>query len=1000
MNKEKDEDRRPELVDRPEDDETTKGPALLDILIGVPPLAAVLAAPRHGPWPEDRRQEEPCEKEEDVGAEVLPARQSAELEGVPSHVGARRQHHRGHHQEDHDARQDGEAIPIIEDQFRDGQAGNPFALVGDDLEPRSLNDRLDMHDVPQDVGNCPDNDEAEADLVEVDGIVVEQVVQGMHLQSVHLHRAHRGQQQASQVEVEHVAAGLGDAVPPSEATVAVVDIAGEGNDRLGKEEDDRRGVRLSVVVPARRADEAAQGRAHVAIATAATTTAARRRHLNRLHQVHAFFRVDRQLRLLPLRGTLPCLLQFLLVLFPLLLLPSHARVEARQAQEERPVPLGKGVRERVRVSVHGASNHHRHADRGEASQHNRADLPSAHVLHAHLDARLLGAVRVVVVPGAREVVRAHDLHLHEAGVEVGGRGVELVAVGVVVVIQIPVLDLLLVLRASVARLCGELRLIQEGELLHEPHSLLCIRGTRVRVLRVEEERVALDGHWLVPRPAADLDQIGAIGALPPIARIPIRVRVAADPLEVHVVAHVHLQVVRHEVVLNSGVHLHNVPAPATNVKVDDPGVAHHAVRPLLDDEHVGAVLEGSAELGCVHLDLQGPRALSEADKVVLRVVLQDGLVRIVLCIEVEKGVPWPQLQQLRGLRVLLEVPGGHVVAHTQDAEVAVRNGVRNDPHVGSHLAIRDVAVVVVSALRQRQALGWVDAPRGLVLPCAAPRHALLLVIRHLIFRLQGRLGIGTEVQLAVPLLHDVLGLPPVELAMLRLRRHDGGITPTCRVPIRVIVALLRALQTSSVAVVVLPGCRGADVVIQVAVRGVEALVPLPLPASVVILEGLVAPALKVIGSLAVRPLRVPLVPARGAAPARVQVAAVAKPGLRFVGLHVGIAHVLDDQLALRVRARVSATVLRGPLELQLRAVVEVHRTLLRALLRVGVVVACVLAIRHAIVANHVPASGVVLRVEQAVLVLGVVRLLRQPVVRPARILHVEVTRDAHHCSEG
>mmetsp|Transcript_75071 Transcript_75071/g.217913 ORF Transcript_75071/g.217913 Transcript_75071/m.217913 type:complete len:851 (+) Transcript_75071:1956-4508(+) len=850
------------------------------------------------------------------------------------------------------------------------------------------------------MGDRPDDNEAEADLVEVDGIVVEQVVQGMHLQGVHLHCAHRGQQQARQVEVQHVSAGLGDAVPPSEATVAVVDIAGEGNDRLGKEEDDRRGVRLSVVVPARRADEAAQGRAHVAIATAATTTAARRRHLNRLHQVHAFFRVDRQLRLLPLRGTLPCLLQFLLVLFPLLLLPSHARVEARQAQEERPVPLGKGVRERVRVSVHGASNHHRHADRGEASQHNRADLPSAHVLHAHLDARLLGAVRVVVVPGAREVVRAHDLHLHEAGVEVGGRGVELVAVGVVVVIQIPVLDLLLVLRASVARLCGELRLIQEGELLHEPHSLLCIRGTRVRVLRVEEERVALDGHWLVPRPAADLDQIGAIGALPPIARIPIRVRVAADPLEVHVVAHVHLQVVRHEVVLNSGVHLHNVPAPATNVKVDDPGVAHHAVRPLLDDEHVGAVLEGSAELGCVHLDLQGPRALSEADKVVLRVVLQDGLVRIVLCIEVEKGVPWPQLQQLRGLRVLLEVPGGHVVAHTQDAEVAVRNGVRNDPHVGSHLAIRDVAVVVVSALRQRQALGWVDAPRGLVLPCAAPRHALLLVIRHLIFRLQGRLGIGTEVQLAVPLLHDVLGLPPVELAMLRLRRHDGGITPTCRVPIRVIVALLRALQTSSVAVVVLPGCRGADVVIQVAVRGVEALVPLPLPASVVILEGLVAPALKVIGSLAVRPLRVPLVPARGAAPARVQVAAVAKPGLRFVGLHVGIAHVLDDQLALRVRARVSATVLRGPLELQLRAVVEVHRTLLRALLRVGVVVACVLAIRHAIVANHVPASGVVLRVEQAVLVLGVVRLLRQPVVRPARILHVEVTRDAHHCSEG
>mmetsp|Transcript_51004 Transcript_51004/g.128734 ORF Transcript_51004/g.128734 Transcript_51004/m.128734 type:complete len:232 (+) Transcript_51004:2630-3325(+) len=203
-------------------------------------------------------------------------------------------------------------------------------------------------------------------------------------------------------------------------------------------------------------------------------------------------------------------------------------------------------------------------------------------------------------------------------------------------------------------------------------------------------------------------------------------------------------------------------------------------------------------------------------------------------------------------------------------------------------------------------------------------------------------------------------------------------------PIRVVVPLLRALQpVAVVGVVVPPGVlprgRRAAVVVDLLVRCVEPIVAFPGLASRVIFERLMLAEREVRGVLLGRRL---LLAARG-----VLVAAL---GAIAEAAVVGLSHVLQDHLAPQVGMPNAAAVLRIPLDVEFRTLVVGHDSLHGPGLILVVVPIAVLADRIALVANLIARRSIVLRVEEAVVVLHVVALLGELVVGSSWIVQVDV----------
>jgi hypothetical protein len=90
---------------------------------------------------------------------------------------------------------------------------------------------------------------------------------------------------------------------------------------------------------------------------------------------------------------------------------------------------------------------------------------------------------------------------------------------------------------------------------------------------------------------------------------------------------------------------------------------------------------------------------------------------------------------------------------------------------------------------------------------------------------------------------------------------------------------------------------------------------------------------------------------------------------------VSCGHILQNHLTPEVWVSQTAPVLILPLDVELGTMVDSHNTLHRPWLILVVVSAAILANRRTPVPNLVACSGIVLRVEQAVLVLRIVALL-------------------------
>ena len=182
---------------------------------------------------------------------------------------------------------------------------------------------------------------------------------------------------------------------------------------------------------------------------------------------------------------------------------------------------------------------------------------------------------------------------------------------------------------------------------------------------------------------------------------------------------------------------------------------------------------------------------------------------------------------------------------------------------------------------------------------------------------------------------------------------------------------------TAVAVWVLSGGGGAPVRLDLLVSCVEALVALPLIAGLVVIQRLmIAP-----GHFSCRLLGGVLI---------VTTCGVLVRAIPEIGI-VGVGHVLQDDLAVKVGMTHAAAVLHVPVDVEFGALVILHGPFGGTLLRHVIVVVLVLARWLAIVADLIARGCIVLRVEQAIGVLHVVALLTQLVVGASGAVEVHVS---------
>mmetsp|Transcript_7474 Transcript_7474/g.13029 ORF Transcript_7474/g.13029 Transcript_7474/m.13029 type:complete len:538 (-) Transcript_7474:219-1832(-) len=534
------------------------------------------------------------------------------------------------------------------------------------------------------------------------------------------------------------------------------------------------------------------------------------------------------------------------------------------------------------------------------------------------------------------MVCADLLHLNQASVEVRRSSVQLLAVVLRVVV--------VALRIT----CHDGILVQVRELV-DKFPALWVVGV---ILRIEEEGMLLDGQRDRLRPRLYLDQIRSVCASTPVPSVAIWVGIGTCPLKMEQGALLNNQVLWHEVVLHGRVDLDDVPPSPSHVVVHD-ALVRKLGGALHYNEGVSAILERAAELVGVHLQLQQPAGVRHAfaqAKPVRHGVLGQGhrdsrtasegpapaIVRVwVIELPVhEEGVGLDALQ-LRALLLRVgegserEVAGRDVVADSQHNTPL--HVVRDLPKVILRVAVADVSVVVVAARNAPDALrrwlieGLFDNP----LPVIA--HAGVRVV--------------VQAQGAAAFLLDVLRLRHVvRAALLRLIREDSNVMPRRWVPVGIVVPLLRALEAMAlivacrvVAARILPRSCGASIVLNVLVGREKALVALALIACLVEVQGLVVSprhfgGLLLCGSVVITA-------------GRVRACAIAQ------GRIVGFAHVLQDDLTTQVRVPHAAAMLHVPVDVQLRALVELHGTQSRPFHRYIIVVVPVLTGRLAIVAD-------------------------------------------------
>lgn len=497
-------------------------------------------------------------------------------------------------------------------------------------------------------------------------------------------------------------------------------------------------------------------------------------------------------------------------------------------------------------------------------QNNQNNRPSREGF-VHNDVPLLTAVGKVVVPSAHVVPFAGFIHSENSSIEIrSASSVEFQAVSHILVI-VGILKRKAIL------------------LVNERHSLLSSLVLKHRVIRITPRVVVVLRENL-----GDVRSIGLGASFTVVVR---GVGVTASPLEVNVVASRNVQAIRNKVVLHSGIDLDDVSALSANVQVPDRGVVVNVVRALADFKHVRAVLESASVL--VGVESEFVKVAKVLDN---RVLLDRGKRRAVGS---RIDEPFVVVQSPSFV-----VASGNDV--TQAKHTVLVRVVRNRPvearSVSAMEFVHRVSEVVVSSPLSLFTDRRVDVPSGSFDPGTAVLSAgsLVVVVSN------GAVVFGL----------DVLAFLLEKVAVVFVVDEDSDVFPWGRMPVRVVVTFFRALESVSVSVVVLAGVDSGITTVHVLVGSEETSVAFARFAVLVVLVVFVHAVLEDLFVLSGD---------------RIFASNFLVVGGRVVwdcGRHssvsnFGSTHVLDNDVT--VDFRVSASVLVGPLDHEVRADVEVHR---------------------------------------------------------------------------
>lgn len=587
-----------------------------------------------------------------------------------------------------------------------------------------------------------------------------------------------------------------------------------------------------------------------------------------------------------------------------------------------------------------------------------------------LEGHLLRAVGEVVVTGGHEVEGSSGGRADNTTIEEGGSEVEVVAVLLVLLVVVVVSSGRGVGLAAVGLTGGgaDGGLVLVGKL--EGKGGLEDLGV-VDEVGVVATRLSLG----LSLSRLDGDHVGAISLVESVTGLVGGVVVRSSPLEVDVVSTGDLEVVGGEIVLNGGVALDNVSTASTDSQVEDTGTGLNVGGALGDLEGMRAILEGTSELVGVDVEGEVAEVSLSVDSVVDVGVVGDGGLG---------GSIVGRVDHLSSLLInvgeTVVVTRRDVVADTEDASGELGSivvvDVGDDPLVGlSHQRGGDVDVteMVIARLVGSEALGRGETPLLDLGPGGSSVLAAGLVpvgglvgpdLRNVVGVGPVLVGGGRSGGKADVLVLHVLGVVLVVRAAASDRGEDSNILPGSGSPVGVVVALLGALETMTVSVVsvgvltITDGSGGG--ITGVLVSKEESSVTTAGGAGVVPGEGLLLSTSSGGQSISsvVGDSSVTIVGSDGVG--GTLLSTVTDPGT---------AHVLKHHVAINVGVVGTATVLDGPLDLEQRALVVGHR-----------------------VTPLVTSLSVVLRIEQAVLVLGVLVLFIELVVRTTGGVEVAISR--------
>jgi len=307
-----------------------------------------------------------------------------------------------------------------------------------------------------------------------------------------------------------------------------------------------------------------------------------------------------------------------------------------------------------------------------------------------------------------------------------------------------------------------------------------------------------------------------------------------------------------EVILDSRKRLNNIATLSTDVEVVQSRARGENVRRCTDtiaganlgtsrtgqkSENVAAVLKSSSELCSVDGKAE---SLVRRTNIDIGILLNRGLNALTVIV-VETGIDHP------GIVVI----SGHVVSKTQNTTLRridtgwrIAGDARDEwkgPVIAIRLTVTTVSKMVDSAPWSLDTFRGINAKRRNALPSTVIGNtSSTVVVADTVVAIGG-------VKALILSLH-VLALGLVEWTKIKTIGHDHNITPWAGVPVGIVVALLRALISSTIVVGVLAsedsGAVSQIVVLEILIGSEKTSVSLPTIATVIPLPALVKTALQ------------------------------------------------------------------------------------------------------------------------------------------------------------